>query len=77
MQGVGYRNFVQIRARELGLRGWARNEADGRVQVYATGSPAKLDLLAAALYEGPRWSEVRGVEQHEAAMQQLNSFEIR
>jgi acylphosphatase len=74
---VGYRRFVEVRARELGLKGWARNEPDGRVQVYATGAPAKLDLLAAALYQGPRWSDVRGVEQHEAAIQKLDSFEIR
>jgi len=77
VQGVGFRWFVERRAHELGLRGWVRNEDDGRVQVYATGPREKIDLLAAALHQGPRMAEVRGVEEREAAVQQLNSFRSR
>jgi len=56
------------------LRGWARNEDDGRVQVYAVGSRDQLNQLAALLHQGPRMAEVRGVEEQEAPMQQLSSF---
>jgi acylphosphatase len=59
----------------MGLRGWVRNEDDGRVQVYAVGTPSELDRLAALLHQGPRMAEVRGVEQQEAAVQQLDSFQ--
>lgn len=62
VQGVGFRFFVQHKATALGLSGWAKNLEDGRVEVYATGSPEKLDDLGAALYVGPRLSEVRSVE---------------
>jgi len=51
-----------------------RNEDDGRVQVYAIGTPEQLNRLAAFLYQGPRMAEVRGVEEQEAAVQQLSSF---
>jgi hypothetical protein len=44
------------------------------VQVYATGTPDQLTDLAALLYLGPRLAEVRGVEEQEAAVQQLSSF---
>jgi len=74
VQGVGFRWFVEKNATELGLRGWARNEDDGRVQVYAVGNSEQLNRLAALLYRGPRFAEVRAVEQQEAAVQQLNSF---
>jgi len=75
VQGVGFRWFVQKHASGMGLRGWVRNEDDGRVQVYAVGTPSELDRLAALLHQGPRMAEVRGVEQQEAAVQQLSSFQ--
>ncbi len=77
VQGVGFRWFVQKHATELGLIGWVRNEGDGRVQVYAAGPPEHLEELAGYLHRGPRLADVRGVEQQEAGVQQLSSFESR
>lgn len=74
MQGVGFRWFVRRHAERLGLRGWVRNEDDGRVQVYAVGTPDRLNELAGLLHRGPRMADVRGVEEREAPVQQLNSF---
>jgi acylphosphatase len=76
VQGVGYRWFVQKSAGELGLRGYARNLDDGRVEVYAAGPETKLAELAGLLYHGPRWADVRGVEEQECAVQELGSFRI-
>jgi acylphosphatase len=74
VQGVGFRWFVEKNATALGLRGWVRNEDDGRVQVYAIGTTRQLNELAGLLHRGPRMAEVRRVEEQEAAMQQLSSF---
>ena len=68
--------FAQRAAGSLGLSGSARNLDDGRVEGYAAGPAAKLEKLAALLYTGPRWSDVRGVEEQEAAVQQYGSFLI-
>jgi acylphosphatase len=76
VQGVGYRYFAQRAAVELGLRGYARNLDDGRVEVYAVGPVAKLSELAGMLHRGPRWGDVRGVEEQEAAVQEYGSFRI-
>jgi acylphosphatase len=76
VQGVGFRYFAQHAAAGLGLTGYARNLDDGRVEVYAAGSEEKLSQLAALLYQGPRYADVRGVEEEEAAVQQSSSFEI-
>ena len=76
VQGVGYRYFAQRAAVELGLTGYARNLDDGRVEVYAVGPVDKLSQMAGALHRGPRWSEVRGVEEQEAAVQEYGSFRI-
>jgi acylphosphatase len=74
VQGVGFRSFVEKNAILIGVRGWVRNEDDGRVQVYGAGTAEQLNQLAALLYQGPRWAEVRGVEELEAPVQQLGSF---
>jgi acylphosphatase len=76
VQGVGFRQFVLNKATQLALVGWVRNEANGDVQVYAAGSAERLDQLAGFLHLGPRMADVRGVEQHEAPVQQLSSFRV-
>ena len=76
VQGVGYRYFAQRAAVELGLTGYTRNLDDGRVEVYAVGPVAKLGEFAGMLYRGPRWGEVRGVEEQEAAVQEYGTFRI-
>jgi acylphosphatase len=76
VQGVGYRYFAQRTAQSLGLTGYARNLDDGRVEVYATGPAQKLAELAPLLHRGPRWAEVRGVEEQEAAVETSSLFRI-
>ncbi|NPA31554.1 MAG: acylphosphatase [Chloroflexi bacterium] len=62
VQGVGFRHFVWQQARALGLTGWVRNRRDGSVEVVAEGPRERLDVLLAALYEGPPSAWVRSVE---------------
>jgi acylphosphatase len=76
VQGVGYRWFAQRAAAELGLTGYTRNLDDGRVEVYAAGPEDKLSELAGKLHHGPRWADVRGVEEQEAAVEKYGSFLI-
>lgn len=76
VQGVGFRYFAQRAATPSGLSGYVRNLDDGRVEVYAAGSPEALSEFSARLREGPRWADVRGVEEQEAAVERGSSFEI-
>ena len=77
MQGVGFRYFVERSANALGLAGWVRNLDDGDVEVYAVGNPAQLSELAGLLWKGPRWAEVRGVDESEAPLERHHGFSIR
>lgn len=76
MQGVGFRYFAENTARALGIRGYVRNLDDGRVEVYAIGSPEQISEFAGWLRQGPRWAEVRGVEELEAPVEKLAGFRV-
>ena len=77
VQGVGFRYFVEQAARALGVSGWVRNRDDGEVEVYAAGNPEQLSELAGMLWKGPRWAEVRGVDESEAPIEQGHGFSVR
>ena len=58
VQGVGFRNYVEHVAGKIGVHGYVRNRRDGRVEVFAMGSPEVLKQLRAALERGPMMSRV-------------------
>jgi acylphosphatase len=65
VQGVGFRWFVHREAAALGLHGWVRNTESGHVEVVASGEPAQLQTLEAALRRGSRGSRVDAIDQRE------------
>lgn len=62
VQGVWYRASTQEQAERLGLRGYARNLPDGRVEVLACGDAAALEELKVWLWQGPPAARVDAVE---------------
>ena len=67
MQGVGFRYFTQHAAGKLHLSGYVRNLHDGRVEVFASGTPEQLAQLRTQLERGPRFAGVQEVQEEEAA----------
>jgi acylphosphatase len=61
VQGVRFRDYVQVSANELGLTGFVRNNHDGSVAVVAHGLPDELKSLVEYLHEGSLYSKVEGV----------------
>ena len=66
VQGVWFRASARDQAQALGLRGHARNLADGRVEVLAVGDAAAIDELAAWLRVGPPLARVEELERFDA-----------
>ena len=58
VQGVGFRNFTQLNAKQLGINGYAKNLPNGTVEVVAEGDKAQLDALVVLLKKGPRFARV-------------------
>jgi acylphosphatase len=77
VQGVGFRWFVEREARVLGMAGWERKNAHGRVEVLAVGSRDQLFSFRARLQAGPRAARVDNVEEFEAKpVSGLTTFRI-
>jgi acylphosphatase len=68
VQGVGFRYFTQDEAERLELSGYVRNLSDGRVEVYAIGSPGQLARLRLAVEQGPRGAMVSYFEEEPASI---------
>jgi acylphosphatase len=62
VQGVFYRGTAAHRARELGVRGYARNIADGRVEVLACGDAKAVQQFIEWLWIGSSAARVTAVE---------------
>lgn len=77
VQGVGFRYFVLQAANSIGVRGYVRNLDDGNVEVYAIGSKDQLSNLAGFLWKGPRYADVRGVEEIDASVEKCAGFDVR
>lgn len=61
VQGVFFRGATADQARALGVTGYARNLADGTVEIIAEGQRSALTGLAAWARRGPRSARVEEV----------------
>ena len=68
VQGVGYRYFAMDAAEQMGVSGYVKNLADGRVEVYAIGTSAQLRDFARKLRDGPPHAAVAGVAEADAEL---------
>ncbi|MDX1440674.1 MAG: acylphosphatase [Rubricoccaceae bacterium] len=76
VQGVGFRFFMQHKARALGITGWVRNRLDGSVEAVVQGEPGAVDELIALARRGPRSARVTNVRISDADGQ-FSEFELR
>ncbi len=62
VQGVCFRYYAVQKANDLGLKGFVKNLANGRVEVVAQGNKIALLQLLEWLQKGPSGASVEGVE---------------
>ena len=69
VQGVFYRATAAQRARELGLRGHAKNLADGRVEVLVVGDAETVHAFVEWLWIGSSASKVTSVDASDVTLE--------
>ena len=71
VQGVGYRAWVEDRARDCDLEGWVRNRADGSVEAVFAGPARLVGEMVALCRHGPPSARVQAVLDEPAEAAQL------
>ena len=78
VQGVWFRANTMQEAKLLGVRGYARNMADGSVEIVAEGETAAVEALIAWVGEGPPLAVVRQVRVEELDYdEEFSNFGVR
>lgn len=76
VQGVFFRASTQQKAIEHHLSGYARNLADGEVEVLVCGEDDNVKQLLSWLNIGPSKAEVENVDVKQVEWQEHNFFSI-
>ena len=77
VQGVGFRFFIYRNAKNLGLKGWVRNLADGTVEAVFEGEDEKIKEILELCKKGPPLARVKRVEvRDEKFKYEFQDFEI-
>ena len=77
VQGVFFRASTREQALRLGLTGYAKNLADGSVEVIAGGNDVALAELERWLHQGPPSARVDSVTREAMPEQTLRGFVTR
>lgn len=77
VQGVWYRESCRRVARELGVGGWVRNNADGTVEAVIEGDPGAVDQLLDWMRSGPPHAVVVRLDHHEEPLVGEPGFAVR
>ncbi len=77
VQGVWFRESTRRRAEELGVSGFVRNLADGRVEAWIEGEDEAVEEMRHWLETGPSHAHVTGADVREGEAKGRRGFSIR
>ena len=76
VQGVGYRMYMERKARGLGVTGWVRNRRDGSVEAMVQGTPEMIAAIIDWARHGPPGALVTDLKETEGSGD-YGTFETR
>lgn len=77
VQHVGYRFYVGMRGKKLGVRGKVRNLDNGDVEVFVQGDDfSQVDLMEKVIYAGSPFGHVDEVKRDVIDMEEMSDFKM-
>ena len=77
VQGVFFRAWTKEEAGKLAIKGWARNRADGSVEIHMEGSEGAVDQMVQRLRSGPSHARVDDLTLDVTEPEDFSDFKIR
>lgn len=78
VQGVCYRASAQMQATKLGLKGFARNLDDGRVEIMVSGDEVNVTKFIDWCHQGPAMAKVSDVTKTTVSSpENFGDFDVR
>ena len=77
MQGVWFRDSTRREAESAGITGYAKNLANGDVEVMVSGPDDALNKLQRWLQDGPRLAIVDELSVRQVDYEAFSAFEVR
>jgi len=74
VQGVYFRRNTLLKAQELGIKGFVRNEENGTVYIEAEGEEDILEQFVEWCFIGPEHAEVKNMEMKEGKLKNYADF---
>lgn len=76
VQSMFFRLFIKENAEKLNVKGFFRKLDDGRAEVFLEGESANVEQAASICKQGPKYAQIREVEQKDAYLQGFKDFRI-
>lgn len=77
VQGVGFRYSTQNKAKELEIKGFARNESDNSVYIEAEGEEENLNKFVQWVRQGVSSAQIEKVEVKEGEVKNFDNFLVK
>jgi len=77
MQSLFFKQFIKEAADVHTVYGFLRvRNDDGRVEIFLEGDKESVDAVAAIAKRGPKYTQIRNIEEKEERLQDFKEFKI-
>ena len=76
VQSMFFRLFIKEHMEKFNVRGFFRKMDDGRAEVFIEGDPANVDAAAEVCKKGPKYAQIREIQEKEEKFQGFKDFRI-
>jgi acylphosphatase len=76
LQSMFFKEFIKTNAAANNVKGFLRALEDGRIEIFLEGDREKVENMVSVCSRGPKYAQIRNVEQKEEKFQDFKEFKI-